>query len=111
METTLRKRRRELALRHYHEACSRLKPAVDFLYGNGATEVYLFGSITNKERFTEHSDIDIAVKGISEDKQLDIEGKLSDILQGIEYDLVFWEENIRIEIRQRIEKEAILWKP
>lgn len=113
METILKKRRRELNIRRYNEAHRRLKLAIDFLYKNGAIEVYLFGSITNPERFSEHSDIDIAVKGISEDRRLDIEGKLEDLLEGFEYDILFLEEekDIRKEILNKIKEEAVLWKP
>ncbi len=112
METILKKRRKEVRLRRYHEARRRLKPAVEFLYENGATEVYLFGSVTDPEKFTEHSDIDIAVKGIPENRHLEVEGKLEDLLGGFEYDILFLEKgDIREEIRKRIKKEAVLWSP
>ena len=112
METILKKRRREIALKRYNEACRRLKPAIDFLYKNGAREVYLFGSITDPQKFTEHSDIDIAVKGIPVERQLDLEGRLEDILSGFEYDIIFLDvDGVREEIRERIAREAILWKP
>lgn len=113
METILKKRRRELDIKRYKEACKRLKKAVDFLYKMGATEVHAFGSITDPERFTERSDIDIAVKGISKDRSLGVEGMLEDILGGFEYDILFLEEeeDIRKEILNRIKEEAVLWKP
>lgn len=112
MKTILKKRRHELGIRRYNKARLRLKEVVDFLYRMGAAEVYFFGSITNPERFTEHSDIDIAVRGISKDKHLEIEGKLEDILGDFEYDILFLEEDgIREEILKRIKEEAVLWKP
>ena len=112
METILKKRRLELSFKRYKEACIRLRNAVDFLYKRGATEVYTFGSITDPERFTEHSDIDIAVKGISKEKSLEVEGMLQDILGDFEYDILFLEEDdIRKEILNKIKEEAVLWKP
>lgn len=112
METRLKKRRKELRVRQYNEAYRRLKTAIDFLYREGATTVYLFGSITRPEDFTEYSDIDIAVKGISEDKRLIIEGKLADFLGDFEYDILFLEDEkeIRTEILEKIKREAVLWK-
>ena len=113
METILKKRRRELDIKRYKDACTKLKKAVDFLYKMGAAEVYTFGSITDPERFTEHSDIDIAVKGINKDKHLTVEGMLEDILGNFEYNILFLEEeeDIRKEILNRIKEEAVLWKP
>jgi len=112
METLLRRRRKELCLRQYNKAYRRLRNAIDFLYKEGATEVYLFGSITDPETFTEHSDIDIAVRGISEENRLAIEGKLAEFFGDIEYDVLFLEEEgIREEIREKIRRKAILWSP
>ena len=113
METLLKGRRRLLRKKRYDDAQRKLRRAVDYLYHEGAKEVRLFGSITCPERFTEHSDIDLAVKGIPEEKRLEVEGKLEDILGDIEYDILFLEEEryLRKEILKRIEKEAILWKP
>jgi predicted nucleotidyltransferase len=113
METLLRKRRKVLCRKHYNKAYRMLREAIDFLYREGATEVYLFGSITNPDAFTEHSDIDIAVKGISEDKHLTVEGRLAEFLGNYEYDIIFLEEeeNIRKEIRDKIKREAVLWNP
>jgi len=111
METILKKRRRELGISRYNKAYQRLRLAVDFLYKNGAVAVYLFGSITNPEEFTEHSDIDIAVRGISANRRLEVEGKLEDLLGNFEYDILFLEEDgIRKEIIEKIKEEGILWK-
>ena len=111
METILKKRRRELGISRYNKAYQRLRLAVDFLYKNGAVAVYLFGSITNPEEFTEHSDIDIAVRGISANRRLEVEGKLEDLLDNFEYDILFLEEDgIRKEIIEKIKEEGILWK-
>jgi len=110
-ETILRKRRKSLHHRHYQEALKRLAKAADFLYRKGAKEVYIFGSITDPDKFTEFSDIDLAISGIDDEKQFIIESELADILKDFEYDLLFLEEkNIRPEIIEKIKKEAILWK-
>ena len=42
-----------------------IKKATNILKENGATEVFIFGSIANG-KFDENSDIDIAVKGLNE---------------------------------------------
>lgn len=42
-----------------------IKKAVEILKSNGATEIFIFGSITNG-KFNQNSDIDIAIKGIKE---------------------------------------------
>jgi len=111
METILKKRRLELGISRYNKAYQRLRLAVDFLYKNGAVAVYLFGSITNPAGFTEHSDIDIAVKGIPANRRLEVEGKLEDLLDNFEYDILFLEEDgIRKEIIEKIKEEGILWK-
>jgi predicted nucleotidyltransferase len=113
VETYLGRRRRELRSRRHDKAWQRLRPALELLYQQGATEIFLFGSITDPEKFTEHSDIDLAVRGLPEEKHLEIEGRLEDILEDLEYDIIFLEgENeVRHEIIERIKEKAILWKP
>ena len=109
----MRRRRQILCRKRYSDARRKLRLAVDYLYHEGAKEVFLFGSITSPERFTEHSDIDLAVKGIPEEKRLEVEGKLEDIFGDMEYDILFLEEEryLRKEILKRIEEEAVQWKP
>lgn len=113
METLLRQRRKALRSQRYNEAWRKLREAVDYLNREGAEEIYLFGSITTPEKFTERSDIDLAVRGIAVEKRLEIEGKLEDILGDLEYDILFLEEEeyLRKEILNRIREEAVLWKP
>ncbi len=43
-----------------------IKKAVKILKENGATEIYIFGSIVNGN-FNKNSDIDIAIKGIKQE--------------------------------------------
>lgn len=63
-ETILSKRRRQLKENLRQKALQRLKEAGALLYDEGAGDVYVFGSILRPSEFNEHSDIDIAVKGI-----------------------------------------------
>ena len=46
------------------------------------------------------------MRGLSEEKHLEIEGRLEDILGDLEYDIVFLEEEnqVRLEIMERIDK-------
>ena len=44
-----------------------IEKAVKILKENGASEVYIFGSLANG-KFNKNSDIDIAVKGLKKDK-------------------------------------------
>lgn len=44
-----------------------IKKAVKILKENGATEIFIFGSIVNGN-FNENSDIDIAIKGIKREE-------------------------------------------
>lgn len=113
METYLSRRRRELRSRRYEKVWQKLHFALEYLSQEGATEIYLFGSITNPEKFTEHSDVDLAVKGFTAEKHLEIEGKLEDIFHEVEFDILFLdgEAYLREEIADRIKQEAVLWRP
>ncbi len=56
------KERAHLRRRAYQEA----QALANILYTKySATDVYLFGSLLEEERFNENSDIDLAVKGLS----------------------------------------------
>lgn len=65
--------------------------ACDFLRNSGAKEVYLFGSILKADSFGEHSDVDIAVKGLPEEHIYKIESKIEAILESDSFDLVYME--------------------
>jgi predicted nucleotidyltransferase len=109
-ETVLTKRRKELKERFRKKTLQRLKEAAILLYNEGAEEVYVIGSILKASEFNEHSDADIAVKGISEDKRPAVISRLEVIFKGIPFDILFLEEDLRPEIREKIKKEGILWK-
>ena len=57
----------------------------------GASAVYLFGSIL-REDFGRHSDVDIAVSGLPEDRLYTVEGYVEEILCTDRFDLVYMEE-------------------
>lgn len=63
-----------------------IKKAVKILKENGASEVYIFGSIANG-KFNENSDIDIAVKGLDAEKFYKVASILMFELEN-EFDLV-----------------------
>ncbi|MBI5026242.1 MAG: nucleotidyltransferase domain-containing protein [Nitrospirae bacterium] len=108
-ETILSKRRKELKESLRQNALKRLKEAGRMLYGEGAEGVYVFGSVLRPLEFNEHSDVDIAIKGISEDKRSSVTVRLEEIFKGMPFDVVFLEDDLRPEIREKIKKEGILW--
>jgi predicted nucleotidyltransferase len=110
-ESVLSKRRRQLKENLRQKALQKLKEAGVLLYNEGAAGVYVFGSVLRPSEFNEHSDIDIAVKGIPEDKRVYVTVRLEEIFKGMPFDIVFLEDDLRPEIRERIKKEGILWKP
>jgi len=62
-----RKHKREYEKRT--EARNKAKEVADYLKGSyRVKEVYLFGSLAWRSKFTDHSDIDIYVKGFPKDK-------------------------------------------
>lgn len=63
-----------------------IKKAIAILKENGAKEVFIFGSIANG-KFNKNSDIDIAVKGINEEKFYKVASMLMFELEN-EFDLI-----------------------
>ncbi len=110
-ETVLSERRRQLKDRLRQNALKRLELAVKSLYDNGAEEFYVFGSVLRPCEFNEQSDVDIAVKGIPEAKWHSVTSKLEEIFKDMLFDILFLEDDLRPEDRERIKKEGILWKP
>jgi predicted nucleotidyltransferase len=77
--------------------------ACEYLRGLGASEVYLFGSIT-RDDFHLHSDVDIAVSGLPFKHIYAVESKIGDILGTEEFDLVYLEyakERVRNRVREQ----------
>ena len=72
----------------------------------GAAKVVVFGSLVDRERFFERSDIDLAVWGIPEQLYLRAFGSLLDLTTEFSVDLVRVEE-ARDYILQSIEADGI----
>ncbi len=53
-----------------------IKRALKLLKAEGCSEIYLFGSLVEKEKVTNRTDIDIAVKGLEPSKYFSVYGKL-----------------------------------
>ena len=82
-----------------------IEKAVEVLKKEGCEEIYIFGSLVNGD-FSEDSDIDIAIKGLSPNKFFKVIGKLLGELN-IRFDLVDLEDKSRFS--QRIlEKERLI---
>lgn len=109
-ETILSKRRKELKDKVRQKALQRLERAVTLLYNEGAEEVYVFGSVLKPREFNERSDVDIAVRGIPEGGRANITARLEEVFGETPFDIISLEDDLRPEIRGRIEKEGILWK-
>jgi len=108
-ETVLSKRRGELKEKLRQKALSRLKAAAAMLYTEGAESVFVFGSVLRPLEFNEHSDVDIAVSGIAEDKRGIVITSLETIFRGMQFDIMFLEDDLRPEISERIKREGMLW--
>lgn len=110
-ETVLQKRRKYLRESFRQKALKKIDKIAQKLYSLGAHEVYVFGSVLKPELFDENSDVDMAVKGLSADKKYRALREVEEIFEDIPFDLIFLDEELRQEIRERIEKEGIVWKP
>ncbi len=71
-----------------------------------AQKVVVFGSLVNRQRFFERSDIDLAAWGVPEHLYLRALGKLLDLTTEFSIDLIRVEE-ARDHIRQAVEDEGI----
>jgi predicted nucleotidyltransferase len=83
----------------------RAKHACEYLHGLGASEVYLFGSIT-RDDFHLHSDVDIAVSGLPFEHVYSVESTISDILGTEEFDLVYL-EHAKERVKSRILEQGV----
>lgn len=75
--------KRLLALKRAEEACM-------YLCRLGAKESFIFGSLLSGD-FREHSDIDLAVSGLSREHIYKVESKIEEIVGGMHFDLVYLE--------------------
>jgi uncharacterized protein len=71
----------------------------------GMQGVYVFGSLTTAGRFTERSDVDVAIEGMNPDYFFDVMGYLVTEL-GREVDLV---QLSKCHFAHRIREQGILW--
>lgn len=110
MSTVFSERRRFLKEVLRHKAREMLARAAELLYAEGAEEVIAFGSVLKSGGFDDHSDVDIAVKGLADAKKLAVERKLEDIFVDIAFDVIFLEDEVRAEIREKIQREGMIWK-
>ncbi len=70
-------------------------------------ELFLFGSVIWNNVFTDHSDIDIAVKGLKCSREyLKIYGYICDAVSPFDVDVVLLEE-VSENLRQRITEEGL----
>ncbi len=93
--------------RRYRRAMEQVRRAAGHLKQNYGCKVVLFGSLLQKERFMEHSDIDIAVAGL--DSRVNfwkLYSEVMDILAPFDFDLVELEK-IDPEVREYILKEGM----
>ncbi len=104
-------RRMQLKKRYYEIALEKTNKAVQLLYSLGAREVYIFGSLTKPELFDEMSDVDIYVKGLSQENRKGLFTKMEEIFGNVTFDLLFDDDVLRPDIAEKIEKEGKLWKP
>lgn len=99
------KRQKEQQLaRRYSQALERARRAAGHLKTNYGCKVILFGSLLREDRFMEHSDIDIAVSGLSDMVNFwKLYSEVMDILAPFDFDLVELEK-IEPEVRDYILK-------
>ena len=102
------KRQKEQQLaRRYSQALELARRAAVHLKVNYGCKVTLFGSLLREDRFMEHSDIDIAVSGLSDRVNFwKLYSEVMDILAPFDFDLVELEK-IEPEVRDYILKGGV----
>jgi uncharacterized protein len=73
----------------------------------GMQEVYVFGSLAIPGRFTERSDVDVAIASMQDEAFFEVMGRLSTEV-GREVDLVLLNQ---CHFAHRIREQGILWNP
>ncbi len=73
----------------------------------GATHIKVFGSLTNKQRYTRRSDIDIAVWGVLPERLSEAIEVLNELSQDIKVDLVDPQYCRSETLKKTIEEEGI----
>jgi len=105
LDQHLRKKRRENEKRRQEiiQQLQRLLPELASKYG--FTRAYIFGSLAKTGRFHNHSDVDIAVAGLTDEKYFAFMAELSSQLAR-EVDVVQIEKH---HMRERIIESGIVW--
>jgi len=101
-----RQRDQDLASRHRH-AMAKTHLAAEHLKRHYKCRVYLFGSMVREDRFTDRSDIDLAVLNLdSQTNFWKLYSEVMNILSPFDFDLVEM-ERIDPDVRQYILKEGM----
>ena len=101
-----RKQEKELEAR-YQKATVMAHKAAEHLKQKYQCQVYLFGSLLRKEKFMEHSDIDIAIANLDSKKNFwRIYSEVMGILHPFDFDLIEL-ERIDPEVRDYILQEGL----
>lgn len=101
------KQKEQHLARRYSQAMERVRRAAVHLKKNYGCKVILFGSLLREDRFMEHSDIDIALSGLSDKVNFwKLYSEVMDILAPFDFDLVELEK-IEPEIRDYILKGGV----
>lgn len=102
-----KKQKEEQLAKRYKYAIEHTERAACHLKQNYGCKVILFGSLLQKDRFMEHSDIDIAISGLKNRGNFwQVYAEVMDILAPFDFDLVEL-ERIDPEVREYILKEGV----
>jgi uncharacterized protein len=92
---------------HYKKAWKQAKKAVDILKNEyGAKDVWIFGSLTDQNRFHLKSDIDLAEIGISPGKFYSAVAHITRVVNDFKVDLVD-KDDCRQRIKEAIKRQGI----
>jgi predicted nucleotidyltransferase len=97
------KKREELRKKTLHDV---FKVLEDLSKDTVFDEAYIFGSVAEESKFSEHSDVDIAFKGLNRDNLFQVVSFVSDKL-GRDVNVVHLED---IHFKEKIIREGIRWK-
>jgi len=102
-----RKQKEQQAEERYRQAMNRVSRAAGHLKRKYRCKVFLFGSLLRKDKFMEHSDIDIAISGLDSRVNFwQLYSEVMDILTPFDFDLVELGK-IDPEVRAYILKEGV----
>lgn len=91
----------------FHKAWKQAKKAASILKDNfGASDVYVFGSLTDRTFFHMNSDIDLAETGIPDEKFYAAVGYLLRTIKDFKIDLIDI-ENCRNSLKECVQKEGV----